>query len=153
MLMNRLVQPGEQALTFRLLDHQGLSVGLDDVVTAHAGVVLVFFSSDWLKGDLELLRAYGRAYADFQAKNIALLAVSGINWENLHYLAKRLQAPFPLIFDPCCRYSGKYGAMWIPKYVTGRAVVVLNPQGRVLFSRKGAVPPSEVLAEGFSSES
>jgi peroxiredoxin len=145
MLMNRLLKPGEQAPAFRLLDHRGFSLGLEDF-SEQNGLVLIFFSSDWLKADIELLQRYHQAYTDFQAKGLALLAISGINWETLHLLAQRLQVPFPLIFDPCCRYSARYGSMWVPKYVTGRSTYALSPQGHVLFSRRGVVDPSRILA-------
>jgi peroxiredoxin len=48
MLMNRLLKPGEQAPAFRLLDHRGFSLGLEDF-SEQNGLVLIFFSSDWLK--------------------------------------------------------------------------------------------------------
>jgi peroxiredoxin len=149
LLKQSLLSLGEPAPMFRLLDHRGFSVGLDDF-ESRKGIVLVFFASNWLKTDLQLLQRYINAYPEFEKHDIQLLAVSGINWETLHGLGQQLAVPFPLIFDPCCRYAKKYGTMLIPKFVTGRAVYALTPQGKVLFAGKGLVNPNEVLA-AFSS--
>ncbi len=144
-MFNRSLLPlNAIAPEFRLLDHQGCSVGMSRQA-GHAGSVLLFFSSDWLKGDLQLLQAYSDAYPSLQKAGVEVLALSGINWEKLYYLAKRLNIPFPLVFDPCCRYSSRYQAMWVPKFINGRAIYGVNAQGKIVFARKQA-DPDEVLA-------
>jgi peroxiredoxin len=150
MFLNQSLLPvGHPAPAFRLLDHRGFSVGPEDFST-RKGLVLVFFASNWLKEDLRMLQRYIDAHPRFEERDIQLLALSGINWETLHTLAQRLNPPFPLIFDPCCRYAKKYRTMLIPKFVTGRAVYALRPDCSVLFAGKGMVAPDEVLAT-FSS--
>lgn len=139
-----LLALGDMAPNFRLLDHQGHSVGPSDAM-GQRGLVLLFFSSSWLPGDIAMLNAYVTAYPRLQKAGIGVLAISGINWETLHHLAKRLQSPFPLIFDPCCRFSKYYQSMAIQKFVTGRAVYGINPEGRIVMAHKKATP-DEVLA-------
>ena len=144
-MLNRALLPlGAVAPEFRLLDHQGRSIGMSRQA-GETGSVLLFFSSDWLKDDLQLLRQYSQAYPAFQQVGLEILALSGINWERLYHLAKRLEVPFPLVFDPCCRYSSRYQAMWVPKFINGRAVYGVNAQGKIVFARKQA-NPAEVLA-------
>ena len=109
------------------------------------GLILLFFSSSWLPGDLALLKAYALAYSQLQAAGVNLLALSGINWETLHHLANQINSPFPLVFDPCCRFSKYYQSMLIPKFVTGRAIYGLNLEGRIILARKQA-SPEETLA-------
>lgn len=139
----RLLKPGREAPVFRLLDHAGNSVGLSDAML-YNGVVLLFFSSNWLGADLRLLKACMAAYPAFQEAGLGVLGMTGVNWEKIHHLAHRLETPFPLLFDPCCRFSSRYGAMWIPRLVTGRAVYIVNSAGRIALARKAARP--EVIA-------
>lgn len=138
-----LLPLGHPATDFRLLDQQGRSLGLKDGLREN-GLVLLFFSSFWLPGDLKLLKQYATAYPEFQQAGIGVMAISGINWETLHHLAKRLQSPFPLLFDPCCRQSKYYQTMLIPKFVTGRAVYGINPAGQIILAGKKPAP-SEIL--------
>lgn len=144
MLNGPLLSPGTIAPEFRLLDHSGQSVGMN-MEPGKIGTVLLFFASDWLKGDLALLEGYSKSYLALQEAGLEVLALSGINWEKLHYLAKRLQVPFPLVFDPCCRYANRYQAMWVPKFINARAVYGVNAQGKIIFARRQA-NPTEVIA-------
>ncbi|WP_303673322.1 peroxiredoxin family protein [Vampirovibrio chlorellavorus] len=129
---------------FALLDQQGHLVSLCDF-TDQRGVVLLFFASDWLPGDVALLQGFRHAYGALTEAGLQVLALSSINWEMLFHLAKRLDLPFPLLFDQCCRQATFYQAAWIPKFVTGRAVYVLDNQQRVVFARSQA-SPEQVLA-------
>ena len=129
-----LLPLGDKAPSFRLLDHRGHSVGPVEAM-GERGLILLFFSSSWLPGDLALLKAYALAYSQLQAAGVNLLALSGINWETLHHL----------VFDPCCRFSKYYQSMLIPKFVTGRAIYGLNLEGRIILARKQA-SPEETLA-------
>jgi peroxiredoxin len=138
---------GHPTPDFRLLDQQGRSLGPADGM-GERGLILLLYSSFWLPGDLNLLKSYGQAHAQLQQAGLGVMAISGINWETQHQLAARIQSPFPLLFDPCCRISKAYGAMMIPKFVTGRAVYVLDPQGRVVLARKKASPQDILSAFG-----
>ncbi len=139
-----LLALGEQAPSFRLLNHNGHSVGPTEAM-GECGLILLFFSSSWLPGDLALLKDYAQAYPQLQAAGVNLLALSSINWETLHHLANQMNSPFPLVFDPCCRFSKYYQTMLIPKFVTGRAIYGVNPEGRIILARKQA-SPEETLA-------
>jgi peroxiredoxin len=145
-----LLSLGDLAPDFRLLDHQGHSVG-PSTDMGQGGLALLFFSSSWLPGDLALLKAYAQAYPRLQSAGLGVLAISGVNWETLHHLAKRVNSPFPLVFDPCCRFSKYYQTMAIPKFVTGRAVYGLNPQGRIVLARKQATPDEVLTALSHST--
>ena len=134
-----------QAPEFSLLDQAGHSRRLLDL-QGKQGTVLVFISSDWLQGDIRLLEAYRDAYDAFRQAGLGLAAISGINWEKLHYLAQRLNLPFPLLFDPCCRISKQYQAMLIPKFVNGRAIYGINPEGRIVFAQKQTTPMKALAA-------
>lgn len=140
------LKPGAIAPPIRLLDHRGRNVGLDDFRDKQ-GMVLLFFSSDRNADDLKMLKDFICAYPHFQEAGIQVLALSSVNWENLHYLAQQLNPPFPILFDVACRYSKQYGAMLIPKFVTGRAVFAVGQNGRILMTAKNASP--EAVLEAF----
>jgi peroxiredoxin Q/BCP len=137
-LLNPLLKPGTPAPAFRLLDQHGRSIGLDDF--SGKQLVLLFFASDWLPGDLRLLKTYAEAYPHFQEAGIGVLGLSAINWESLHHLGHRLQIPFSLLFDVSCRASKPYQAMWLPKFITGRAVYVINSNGEISLAAQDVAP-------------
>lgn len=145
LLQNALLPVGCMVPDFRLLDHQSHSVGLGDF-SEKRGTVLLFFASDWLKGDLALLRTYIEAYPRFQEADLQVLALSSINWENLFHLGQRLQLPFPILFDQCCRQSTFYKAAWVPKFVTGRAVYGLDARKKIVVARRQADPKAILSA-------
>jgi peroxiredoxin len=138
-LLNSLLKPGTPAPAFRLLDQHGRSVGLDNYA-GKKGVILLFFASDRLPGDLHLLKTYVQAYSRLRAAGLEVLALSAINWESLHRLSHRLEVPFPLLFDVNCRASKPYQVMWVPKFITGRAVYAVNLQGEIVLAAKWASP-------------
>lgn len=147
-LQGSLLPIGGMVPDFRLLDHQAYNVGLSDFARKK-GTILLFFASDWLKGDLELLKTYIDAYPKLHESGLQVLALSSINWENLFYLGKRLNVPFPILFDQCCRQSTFYKAAWVPKFVTGRAVYGLDGRGKIVFAQRQAAP--EDVLKAFSS--
>lgn len=148
LLNNRLLSKGTHAPEFALLDNQGRSLRLADV-QGNRGTVLLFVSSDWLPTDIRLLTAYRDAYLQLRDAGLGVAAISGINWEKLHYLAARLKLRFPVLFDPCCRIAKRYQAMWIPKFVNAQVIYGIDRQGVIVLAQK-QVSPSEVLA-AFSS--
>jgi peroxiredoxin len=146
-LPNDLLPLGARVPDFRLLDHRGYSVGLDDF-SHRRGTVLLFFASDWLKADLALLSAYRDAYPQFLEADLQILALSSMNWENLFHLGRHLNAPFPILFDQCCRQSTFYKSAWVPKFVTGRAIYGLDARKKIVFAQKQAAP--QLILNAFS---
>lgn len=142
-LKSVLLKPGLRAPTFRLLDHHGFTVSLEQQQKNYHGVALLFFPSNFMQADMRLLSDYAKEYAQLQQARVEVMAISGLNWETLHYLAKKLALPYPVLFDPCCRISTFYRAMLIPRFLTGRAVygVDIRPtHPTIAFSAKYAEP-------------
>lgn len=139
LLPQKLLPVGHSVPEWFLLDHGGRPVRLSDFSTRR-GVVLVFFASDFLQGDLAVLQAYQAALPDFEQSDIQVLGISSLNWETLHALASRLGLSFPLLFDQCCRQSTFYQAAWVRKFITGRAVYGLSGDGRIVLARRQALP-------------
>lgn len=139
-LFPSLASPGQLAPDFTLLDHHGFSISLANYRAQSRGVILLFFASDFLPSDVAQLQAYSSAYPPLKASGLEILAVSGINWEKLHHLGQRFNIPFPLVFDPCCRYARQYGAMWVPRFLNGRAVFGILPNGEIHSAQHEASP-------------
>ncbi|HEY9745473.1 MAG TPA: redoxin domain-containing protein [Oculatellaceae cyanobacterium] len=131
MLNPPLLEIGSTAPAFHLLDQSGRIVTLESAAGPQ-GLVLVFFASHLLPGDRKILEACSQAYPDLQQAGLELVAISGLNWETLYKLSQQCQLPYRVLFDPCCRISKRYKAMLIPKFVTGRAMYVLNSQGQII---------------------
>ncbi len=148
LLPPKLLPVGQTVPDFALLDQYGRLVTLSDF-SDRRGVVLLFFASDWLQGDVALLQDFRDAHHAFAEAGVQVLALSSINWETLFHLAKRLELPFPLLFDQCCRQSTFYKAAWVSKFVSGRAVYALDSQRRVFFAHAKACPEEVLVA--FSS--
>ncbi len=135
-----LLPIGATAPDFQLLDQNGRSISLKTIREKHLGVVLLYLTSTFLAKDLEMLRLYQDSFPRFEAANIAILALSGVNWEKLHQLAKKEALPFPLLFDPCCRRAKEYKTMFITKFVNARSVFAIDKQGKILLAHKAALP-------------
>lgn len=143
----RLLPPGHHAPDFRLLDHHGRSISLQTCHQNAQGVIILFIPSDFLPGDLQLLKRYQAAHEQFQNAGITLLTLSGINWERLYNLGKRLDLPFSLVFDPCCRYAKAYQTMWVPKFINGRSAFAIHSNGTILAAshHKAQMQPEQML--------
>lgn len=147
MLFPPLLPQEQPAPAFHLLDQQGQIVTLDQAkASASKGLILLFFASHFLPGDLNLLRAYAQAYPQLQTAEFEVLAISGLNWEKLYHLSQRLNLPYKVLFDPCCKISIKYKAMMIPKFVTGRAVYWIDPSGTIR-EASSSIRPQQILSQ------
>gem|GEM_PF-1950098 len=125
-----LLPEGTMVPSFSLMDQHGKQVSLDTLCQGMSlPVYLVFFSSAFLKEDLEILDSC-QHYLE-RHPGSKLVAISGINWETQFNLSKRQNLRFPLLFDSCCRQAKKLGAMWIPKFINGRALFQLDSERRI----------------------
>ena len=128
-----------QAAPFSLLDQNGLQNSLENILSETPnGVIVVFFASTFLRGDRDLLQNC-QVFVEHNPQ-IPLIALCGANWESQQKLAQELQLSFPVLFDACCRQANKFGAMWIPKFVNGRAVFQLDATGRIVYASNSVTP-------------
>lgn len=122
----RCLLPGDMAPDFSLIDTNGKTRTLANSVGQN-GLTLIFFSTHFLKTDCHVLQSYSQPEGD----NPDVLGISGVNWESLHVLQKQAGLSFPLLFDPCCRVSKYYHAMWIPRFVSARVIYTLKPDQHI----------------------
>jgi thioredoxin-dependent peroxiredoxin len=144
------LSPGSPAPPFRLLDHQGYSVALDESAGKN-GCVLLFFSG--MNGsDRPFLENYARAHPQFKEAGIAVFGLSAVDWEALRQKVLTWELPFPLLFDPCARISRKYGAISIPRFMSGRMVFGIDAQRIIRVTGKNCRPDDVLLALQDSCE-
>jgi len=125
-----LLPEGSVLPSFSLMDQHGKQVSLESLCqSTNMPVYLVFFSSAFLKEDLEILNTC-QHYLE-RHPGSKLVAISGINWETQFNLSRRQNLRFPLLFDSCCRQAKKLGAMWVPKFLNGRALFELDNERRI----------------------
>lgn len=140
-----LLKPGTDAPDFRLLDQHSHSISRQEL-TGRRGLVLLFFTTGRFGPDERLLKTYRDAEERLQAAGLNVAALSAANWETLHHLTQRLNLAYPVLFDACARVAMRYGAVIIPRFVTGPAVALLDGEGRICLLEKGFVDPDAVLA-------
>lgn len=139
MFFSPLLEPGAPAFPFHLLDQTGHIVTLEEA-KGPLGTGLLFFSAHCLSGDIQALKNFADAYPQLQQQGLELVAISGLNWETLYRLSHRLALPYKVLFDPCCRLSTRYQCMLIPKFVTGRAIYLIDPQGGIQYASRKPDP-------------
>jgi thioredoxin-dependent peroxiredoxin len=142
-----LLDPGQAAPEFRLLDQRSHTVSLDDTLGESRALILLFFMSDFLPGDWQLLSAYAAVYPHLREANLNVAGISGINWETIYHLGRKLNVPFPLLFDPCCRISTRYQTMWLPKFINNRAMVVVSPQKEIILTSSKFISPDALIPQ------
>ncbi len=145
MFLPPLLAPGSQAPAFRLLDQHSHSLGPEEL-HGPQGLVLLFFTTGSFGRDAALLTAYAQALPRLREAGLGVAALSAANWETLHHRAEGLQLPYPVLFDACARVSMRYGAVLVPRFVTGMAVFQLSADGIVQAARKGFFSPETLLA-------
>lgn len=140
-----MLKPGQAAPDFALLDMQGHSLDLQAILAqSPVGVVVLFFASDFLSADVAMLKGFASHASVFRQAGVCVVALSALNWETLHHAQARLELPYPVLFDACARVATRYQAALIPKFLTGRAVYVLNAHGEVMRAGRN-LSPDEAL--------
>jgi peroxiredoxin len=139
---SELIQPGAQAPDFTLPDQDGKQVSLSDL--RGKTVVLVFYPADFSPVCTDQLNVYQEVLPEFESRNAKLLGIS-VDGAFCHRAFKthmNLDIPLLADFHPKGDVARKYG-VWSEEYgMSGRALVVVDTEGRVTWSYLS--PPLEV---------
>ena len=82
----------------------------------------------------------------FRKADVQPFGVNPAGVEAHGWYAAKLKLPFPLLSDPDLEATGAYGALKADGKKTQRSVVLIDRDGTVLFSARGAPGAKEVLA-------
>jgi peroxiredoxin len=137
-----VIEPGEQAPDFTLRNQDGKQVSLSDF--RGSTVVLAFYPSDFSPVCTDQLSVYQEVLGELEERGAKLLGISvdGAFCHKAFQTHLNLTIPLLADFHPKGEVSRAYG-VWSDDYgVSGRALVMVGPEGRVEWSHLS--PPLEV---------
>ena len=137
-----MIEPGALAPDFALRDQDGQMVSLGDFRGQTA--VLVFYPADFSPVCTDQLNIYQEVLGELEERGARLLGIS-VDGAFCHKAFRDKQnLTFPLLadFHPKGEVARAYG-VWSDEYgVAGRALIMVGPDGRVVWSHLS--PPLEV---------
>jgi peroxiredoxin len=129
-----VIEPGEQAPDFTLPDQDGKPISLADL--RGRTVVLAFYPADFSPVCTDQLSVYQEVLGELEERGVKLLGVS-VDGAYCHKAFRsHLNLSFPLLadFHPKGEVAKAYG-VWSEDYgVSGRALVMIDPEGVVRWS-------------------
>ena len=112
-----LIEIGQQAPEFELLDEKGLAHSLSDYRGKH--VLLYFYPKDDTPGCTTEACNFRDDYSHYDQKNVVILGVSPDSPESHAKFKSKYELPFSLLADEDHQVCGLYG-VWGPKKSFGR---------------------------------
>lgn len=144
------LNPGDRAPEFTLPDTEGNSVSLSDF--RGQPLVLYFYPRDNTPGCTKEACGFRDLYAQYLAKNIAVLGVSADDAKSHTKFVSKYQLPFPLLCDEGGKIASLYGSYGLKKFMgrefTGvyRHTFIIDGEGKIAkIYRK--VKPADHAAE------
>jgi peroxiredoxin len=137
-----VIEPGSAAPDFELRDQDGRLVSLSDY--RGQTVVLVFYPADFSPTCTDQLNIYQEVLGELEQRNARLVGISvdGAFCHKAFQSELNLTIPLLADFHPKGEVAKAYG-VWSEEYgVSGRAIVMVGPDGRVVWSHMS--PPLEV---------
>jgi thioredoxin-dependent peroxiredoxin len=107
-------------------------------------VVLIFYPGDETPGCTKQLCAVRDDYSLFQAANVKVFGVNPGNLESHKKFISHYSFQFPLLIDENRMMAKAFGCDSWP--VVKRTVFVLDPDGKVIYSKRGMPSNKEILA-------
>ncbi len=137
-----MIEPGAQAPDFTLPDQDGNKVSLADF--RGQTVVLVFYPADFSPVCTDQLSVYQEVLDEFEERGAKLVGISVDGAFCHRAFREHMGLGMPLLadFHPKGEVARAYG-VWSEEYgVSGRALVMVGPEGAVVWSYMS--PPLEV---------
>jgi peroxiredoxin len=135
-----MIGPGQPAPDFTLPDQDGKDISLSDF--AGRTLVLVFYPSDFSPVCTDQLNVYQEVLGELQRRGVELVGVSVDSaWTHKAFQAS-MGVTIPLLadFHPKGEVARAYG-LWVEDYgVSARALVMIGPDGKVLWAYRSSSP-------------
>ena len=112
-----MLQPGQKAPDFTLMDQNGKEVRLSDFLGKK--VVLYFYPKDNTPGCTKQACAFAAAYDAFREKDIAVIGISKDSVSSHVKFAEKYHLPFILLSDPERKAIEPFG-VWQEKKMCGK---------------------------------
>jgi peroxiredoxin len=135
-----MIEPGSQAPDFSLPDQDGNLVSLADL--GGQINVLVFYPLDFSPVCTDQLNVYQEVIGDLEAKGAKLYGVSVDSAFSHKAFQEHLGISIPLLsdFHPKGEVSKKYGVYIDERGHNQRALVMIGPDGTVVWSHRSPTP-------------
>lgn len=137
-----MLEKGVVAPDFSLVSSDGDTVRLGDFKGKNY-VVLIFYPGDETPGCTKQLCAVRDDYAGFKAKNVKVFGVNPGDIDSHKKFIKRHSFQFPLLIDENKKVAKEYGCEGV--LMVQRTVFVIDPEGKVVFARRGMPSDKEIL--------
>jgi peroxiredoxin len=137
-----VIEAGEQAPDFTLPNQDGKPVSLAEL--RGKTVVLVFYPNDFSPVCTDQLSVYQEVLGELESRGVQLLGISVDSAFSHKAFQAQLNVTIPLLadFHPKGEVAKAYG-VWSESYgVSGRALVMIGPEGVVQWSHRAS--PLEV---------
>ena len=140
---------GQAAPDFSLKDQNQKEVKLSDFA-GRKNVVLIFYPLDWSPVCTNEHVCFRNDMKQFEQLDGAVLGVSVDSVWSHKAFAEKMGITYPLLadFQPRGATAEKYGVFLADKGITGRAIVIINKQGKVAWLKNYDIPvvpdPKEV---------
>jgi peroxiredoxin Q/BCP len=141
-LFSKPLAVGDVAPEFSVPNQDGSRVTLSAL--RGRNVVLVFYPADDTRVCTKQLCEFRDAWADAQARNVAVLGVNPARYTRHAAFREKCRLPFPLLVDEGQKVARLYRANGpgVPR----RTVYLIGPDGVIRYARRGKPAPEEVLA-------
>jgi peroxiredoxin (alkyl hydroperoxide reductase subunit C) len=135
-----MIEPGASAPDFALPDQDGKKVSLADLSGQTS--VLVFYPLDWSPVCTDQLNVYQEVLGDLEDRGAKLYGVSVDSAFSHKAFQEHLSLTFPLLadFHPKGAMSSAYGVYIDERGHNQRALVMIGPDGKVLWSHQSPTP-------------
>ena len=135
-----MIEVGADAPDFTLLDHDGKKVSLSDF--RGRTVVLVFYPADFSPACTDQLNLYQEVLPQLEEAGVQLLGISVDGAFCHRAFREHLGITFPLLadFHPKGEVARSYGVYIESRGHTGRDLVMVGAEGRVLWTHRPASP-------------
>ena len=135
-----MIEPGTAAPDFALPDQDGNIVKLEDL--RGQTTVLVFYPSDFSPVCTDQLNVYQEVLGDLEAAGAKLYGVSVDSAFSHKAFQQHLGVTFPLLadFHPKGEVSRQYGAYIEERGHNNRSLVMIGPDGKVVWSYAAPTP-------------
>ena len=135
-----MIEPGAEAPDFSLLDQDGQTVSLSEL--RGQTIVLVFYPGDWSPVCTDQMNVYQEVLGDLEEKGAKLYGISIDSAFSHKAFQQHLGITIPLLadFHPKGEVSRGYGAYIEERGHNNRSLVMIGPDGKVLWSHAAPTP-------------
>ena len=132
---------GQPAPDFALKDQNQKEVKLSDFA-GKKRVVLVFYPLDWSPVCTNEHVCFKNDLKQFEQLDAAVLGISVDSVWSHKAFAEKMGISYPLLadFQPRGAVAEQYGVFLADKGITGRAIVIVNKQGKVAWMKNYDIP-------------